>query len=122
MERLNGSCKCPVDAFQRMISGKYKLRLLWDLREGPLRYGELKRKLGQIAPNGITARSLSRELKALGASDLIVRRDHRTVPPRVEYELTARGLSMMPLIEHMQDWGLEHLVTASAVLSGSGLG
>ena len=107
---MNGHCRCPVDAFQRMISGKYKLRLVWDLRNGALRYGELKRNLDGIAPSGITARVLSRELKALAGAGLIVRYDFGTVPPRVEYELTALGRSLLPVIERMQDWGLAHLV------------
>src|SRR5258708_2347017 len=36
------NCGCPVMAFQKMISGKYKVRILWDLKDGPLRYGEIK--------------------------------------------------------------------------------
>jgi len=107
---MDEHCACPVNAFQRMISGKYKLRLIWDLRNGALRYGELQRSLGPIAPSGITARVLSRELKALAESHLIARRDFRTVPPRVEYELTDLGRSLLPLIEHMQVWGVAHLV------------
>src|SRR5256885_13951273 len=34
------ACGCPVAAFQKMISGKYKLRIVWDLKDGPLRYGD----------------------------------------------------------------------------------
>ena len=36
------TCGCPVAAFQKMISGKYKLRIIWDLKDGPLRYGEIR--------------------------------------------------------------------------------
>lgn len=107
-------CRCPVDGFQQMISGKYKLRLIWDLQNGPLRYGELKKNLAALVPGSkeITARVLSRELKALAALGLIVRNDHGTVPPKVEYPLSPRGASLIPVISVMQAWGMEHLIAA----------
>jgi len=112
---MNGHGECPVNAFQQMISGKYKLRLIWDLQHRPLRYGELKRNLAALPGNhAITARTLSRELKSLTASGLITRHDHGTVPPSVDYALTGRGRSLLPLIASMQDWGIEHLLSAAA--------
>lgn len=102
---------CPVDGFQQMISGKYKLRLLWDLADGPVRYGGLKKRLdGSSGTKPVTARVLSRELKALADLGLIQRRDYRTVPPKVEYSLTALGLSLLPVIAKMHDWGVQHLI------------
>jgi DNA-binding HxlR family transcriptional regulator len=112
---------CPVDGFQQMISGKYKLRLLWDLAEGPARNGVLKQRLSNT--NGakpVTARVLSRELKALAEMGLIQRKDYRTVPPKVEYSLTPLGLSLLPVIAQMHDWGVQHLVRV-AVLRKMGL-
>ncbi len=113
-EGAHQGCRCPVDGFQKMISGKYKLRLIWDLQHGPLRYGELKKNLAALAPGSkeITARVLSRELKALAALGLIERTDHGTVPPKVEYALSPRGQTLIPVIEVMQAWGMEHLVAA----------
>ena len=106
-------CTCPVDGFQQMISGKYKLRLIWDLQFGARRYGELQKSLNTLGggtAKPITARVLSRELKALAASGLVERRDHHTVPPRVEYALSPLGRSLLPVIATMQTWGLAHLV------------
>jgi len=40
--RTAPACGCPVAAFQKMISGKYKLRIVWDLKDGPRRYGEIR--------------------------------------------------------------------------------
>jgi len=76
--------RCPVAAFQKMISGKYKLRLLWDLQEDPRRYSELKSGLlrGTEGMKEIAPRMLSRELKALAASGLIARKDYGVVLPR----------------------------------------
>jgi DNA-binding HxlR family transcriptional regulator len=74
------ACGCPVEAFQKMISGKYKLRIVWDLKDGPRRYGEIRTGLlrGAIGSAEIAPRVLSRELKALAESGLIDRRDYGT--------------------------------------------
>ena len=104
-------CGCPVAAFQRMISGKYKIRILWDLRDGPLRYGEIKSGLlrGAEGTKEIAPRVLSRELKALTEIGLIDRKDYGIVPPKVEYRLTRSGQSFIPVIEVIQKWGVRHL-------------
>ena len=103
--------RCPVAAFQKMISGKYKLRILWDLQDGPLRYGEIRTGLlrGLEGTPEIAPRVLSRELKALAASSLIDRKDYGLVPPKVEYRLTPKGRSFIPVIAAIRDWGARHL-------------
>ena len=103
-------CGCPVAAFQKMISGKYKLRIVWDLQDGPKRYGEIRSGLLRGASGAeIAPRVLSRELKALTESGLIERRDYGVVPPRVEYRLTRKGRSFVPVIAAIRDWGHRHL-------------
>jgi DNA-binding HxlR family transcriptional regulator len=106
-----------VAAFQRLISGKYKLRIVWDLKDGPRRYGEIRTGLlrgldgsGEIAP-----RVLSRELKALTESGLIERKDFGVVPPKVEYRLTRKGKSFVPIVATIRDWGSRHLAETSPV-------
>ena len=105
------SCGCPVAAFQRMINGKYKIRILWDLRDGPLRYGEIRTGLlrGAEGTKEIAPRVLSRELKALAQIGLIARKDYGVVPPKVEYRLTPMGHSFVPVIATIQRWGVRHL-------------
>jgi DNA-binding HxlR family transcriptional regulator len=105
------ACGCPVAAFQKMISGKYKLRIVWDLKDGPLRYGEIRTGLlrGAEGTQEIAPRVLSRELKALAQSGLIDRKDYGTVPPRVEYRLTSKGRSFIPVISAIRNWGARHL-------------
>jgi len=109
--RENAGCGCPVLAFQKMVSGKYKVRILWDLKDGARRYGEIRSGLlrggdgsGEIAP-----RVLSRELKALAEFGLIQRKDCGTVPPKVEYRLTPVGRSFVPVIDAIRKWGERHL-------------
>ena len=103
--------QCPVAGFQRLISGKYKLRIVWDLREGPRRYGELRSGLltGARGTLEIAPRVLSRELKALAQNGLISRQDYGVVPPKVEYRLTAKGRSFVPVIAQIREWGHRHL-------------
>src|SRR5262245_52176258 len=104
-------CGCPVAAFQRMINGKYKIRILWDLREGPLRYSAIRSGLlgGAQGTREIAPRVLSRELKALTETGLIHRKDYGVVPPKVEYRLTRKGQSFLPVITVIQQWGVRHL-------------
>ena len=106
--------RCPVTAFQKMISGKYKLRIVWDLKDGPLRYGKIRAGLlrGTIGSSEIAPRVLSRELKALTESGLIDRKDYGVVPPKVEYRLTRKGKSFVPVIAAIRDWGKRHLAQA----------
>src|SRR5258705_13846654 len=110
------NCGCPVAAFQKMISGKYKLRIVWDLKDGPRRYGEIRTGLlrGLDGSSEIAPRVLSRELKALADSGLIDRRDYGVVPPKVEYRLTRKGKSFVPVIAVIRDWGARHLAQAGS--------
>ena len=101
-----------------MISGKYKIRILWDLKDGPRRYGEIRADLliGAMGTKEIAPRVLSRELKALAAAGLIARKDYGLVPPKVEYRLTERGESFAPIIASIREWGARHL--GGSVASG----
>ena len=91
---------CAVDyAFQR-IGGKYKGRILWVLRDGLLRYGELNRAIV-----GITPKMLTQTLKELEADELITRKVYSEVPPKVEYSLTETGKELIPFISQMRSWG-----------------
>lgn len=96
---------CAVDyAFQR-IGGKYKGRILWVLREGCLRYGELSR-----AVVGITPKMLTQTLKELEADELITRKVYFEVPPKVEYSLTDTGKELIPFISLMRSWGEKQML------------
>jgi DNA-binding HxlR family transcriptional regulator len=109
--RKKNEKKCPVHAFQTLISGKHKIRIIWNLKDGPMRYNEIKRGLlvGDLNSEEVAARVLSRELKQLCAFGLLSRKDFRTLPPKVEYSLTKAGVSFLPVIEKMHDWGMKYL-------------
>jgi DNA-binding HxlR family transcriptional regulator len=67
-----------------------------------------------VGSSEITPRVLSRELKALTESGLIDRRDFGVVPPKVEYRLTRKGKSFVPVIAAIKDWGTRHLAQTNA--------
>ncbi len=104
------------------MSGKYKLRIIWDLQNGPRRYGEIKRGLlrGASGSQEIAPRVLSRELKALAALGLIERTEYQVVPPKVEYTLTPVGHSMLPIIEQMSEWGTQYLLREDVLQTNEG--
>ena len=108
---------CPVACFQQAISGKYKLRILWDLRNGPLRYGEIKKSLSAGIPGNkeIAPRVLSRELKTLTNLGWIERKDYAVMPLKVEYRLTTIGQSLIPSISGLHQWGLTYLIGADTL-------
>ena len=114
MDKNDSKGRCPVLAFQKMVSGKYKIRILWDLKDGARRYGEIRTGLlrGAAGSAEIAPRVLSRELKALTEAGLIVRKDYGTVPPKVDYRLTPKGKSFVPVIDAIRRWGHRHLVAA----------
>ena len=96
---------CAVDyAFQR-IGGKYKGRILWVLRNGFLRYGELNRVVV-----GITPKMLTQTLKELESDELITRKVYLEVPPKVEYSLTETGKELIPFISQMRSWGEKQML------------
>ena len=87
-----------------LISGKYKMTILYTLMEfGVVRYNQLHRYI-----KGITHKTLSCALKELEADDLIVRKEYPQIPPKVEYSLSERGRSLMPILDGMCEWGDKH--------------
>ena len=89
----------------KLIKGKYKMRVLYTLMEfGVVRFGEMKRYLG----DGISIFMLNRTLKELEADDLINRKEYNQLPPKVEYSLTERGKSLIPLLDGLCQWGDAH--------------
>lgn len=98
---------CPLIAFDQIVGGKYKLRILWVLSKGSKRYGEIQRSLVLACQRKpVTPRILSRELKELAARGLIHRTAFPEVPPRVEYALTRAGATVGPVIDEIVRWGL----------------
>ena len=95
---------CPVEATLEMIGGKYKALILWHLSEKNLRFSELRKAITKATP-----KMLTQQLRELEAHKLIHREVFPVIPPKVEYSLTERGKSLLPVLAAMRDWGVEYL-------------
>ena len=91
---------CGIAPAFSVIGGKWKAALLWELREGPLRYGELKRRM-----RGVTEKMLIQQLRELERDQLVARHMYPQVPPRVEYQLTEWGVGANVALGPIADWG-----------------
>jgi DNA-binding HxlR family transcriptional regulator len=106
MVRPLATAPCPIVRFNALVGGKYKLRILWELRDEPRRYSAIQQALGEaMGGRAITPRVLSRELRELCASKLTARKQYPVVPPRVEYRLTERGRAMLGVMNAICRWG-----------------
>ncbi len=96
----NRDYHCALDVTMDYIGGKWKTIVLWYLRRGARRFSELDREIP-----GITEKMLSLQLRQLEHDGLVKRTIFAEVPPRVEYELTAEGRTLLPLLEEIAKWG-----------------
>ncbi|GIP19137.1 transcriptional regulator [Paenibacillus montaniterrae] len=101
----NGDFNCEKELTLSIIGGKWKLIILWHLgKEGPQRFSELQRLLPKI-----THKMLTSQLKELTDDGIIHREVYPEVPPKVEYSMTELGLTLMPILELMYDWGKKRI-------------
>lgn len=95
---------CPMFLFHKLVSGKWKLLILWYLSDGCLRFSELKKKLPDV-----TQKMLTNQLRSLEEDNLIIRKVYPVIPPHVEYSLSEMGKKMLPLLEDMYAYGIDYL-------------
>lgn len=88
-----------------LISGKYKMIILYWLSEykPAVRFNELQKCISNIS-----YKTLSMNLKALEADGLVLRKEYPQIPPKVEYSLSQRGKSLIPILDEMCRWGGEN--------------
>lgn len=96
--------KCPMVLVQDIVSGKWKILILWYLSYSKLRFSDIQRKL----PN-VSQKVLSRQLKSMEEDNVIHRKVYPVVPPKVEYSLTDVGKRLIPILEMMHTFGAEYL-------------
>jgi len=95
---------CPIEAAMDVIGGKWKPHILWKIKDAPLRFMAIQEKLPAISQ-----KMLTRQLRALEADRLITRTEYSGMPPRVEYALTERGQTVIPVLASLKDWAEEEL-------------
>lgn len=101
MEKLVDIAKpCPMSTAMNILSGKWKMVILWYLSRRTTRFNELQRKLPHI-----TQKTLTLQLRELERDGIISRKVYPEVPPKVEYSLTKSGESIKPILKAMCRWG-----------------
>lgn len=100
--RKNGkkTVGCPVESTIDAIGGRWKVLIIHHLIVDKQRFGELTRLLG-----GVSARTLTRQLRELEASGIVDRKVFQEIPPKVEYSLTPLGKKLKPVLDAMHRWG-----------------
>lgn len=98
------SNKEPFEYTVSILSGKWRLKIIYILAcSGTVRYGVLKQSIA-----GITHKMLSSQLKELADEDIICRKEYPQMPPKVEYSLTPKGQSLIPIVKDLCDWGRDN--------------
>ena len=100
MEKKNLFGKCPYVTAQKVLTGKWSMYIMYLLSEEPVRFNELQRRM----PEETTHTTLSRQLKTLEDEGLIIRKDYQQIPPKVEYSLTEKGNSVVPILQNICRW------------------
>ena len=93
---------CPLNRALGLIGGKWKMQILCALSNyGPTRYNRLKKTL-----DGVSNTVLANALRELEEDGLVLRREYLEVPVRVEYEITAPGRALVPILDRLGDWSM----------------
>lgn len=101
----SGYYHCAKEFTLSVISGKYKVVILWHLGiEGPYRFNGLQKLF-----DGVSHKTLSNQLKELVEDGIISRKVYPEMPPKVEYSMTELGYSLLPIIEMMYEWGTNRI-------------
>lgn len=108
MEEFKGKVKnvqdTPFGYTISIIGGKWKMVIIYLLAENqPVRFNDLKRQIGAI-----TYKTLSSQLKELEADGLVTRKEYPQVPPKVEYSLTDKAETLLPILEQLCEWGVKN--------------
>jgi DNA-binding HxlR family transcriptional regulator len=106
--------ECGLDVPLAVIGGKWKPLILYHLRSGPKRFGDLKRCVA-----GISEKVLIHQLRELVAAEVLTRRDYQQVPPKVDYAITAFGQTLVDALLPLCEWGTQHRSRVEAMLAGA---
>src|SRR5262245_42287195 len=99
---LSENCQAVSEVLQR-VGDKWTVLVVKILADGPMRFNELRR-----AVDGISQRMLTLTVRALERDGLVTRTVYPSVPPRVEYELTALGRSLLQPVTALAMWAIDH--------------
>ncbi len=97
--KLDKDIRCPLEYGMDVFGGRWKPRIICVLADGPLRYSVLKKELYDI-----TDTTPASALKELQESEMVSRKQYEEIPPHVEYALTRKGQSTVPLLQAICKW------------------
>lgn len=103
---------CPMFLFHKLVSGKWKLLILWYLSDGCLRFSELKKKLPEV-----TQKMLTNQLRSLENDNLITRKVYAVIPPKVEYSMTEFGVSLIPILKDLCNFSTNYAIKNDITLN-----
>ncbi len=104
-QRHTGYVDCPIEASLDLIGGKWKASILFRVSQEVRRFNELRRLFPKISQ-----RMLTNQLRQLEADGLLHREVYAQIPPKVEYSLTERGRTLLPALEALYAWGIDHMI------------
>ena len=108
--RSDPSSDCGLDVALAIMGGKWKPLILYHLRSGPRRFGDLKRAVA-----GISEKVLIQQLRELASATVLVRHDYGEVPPKVDYTVTPFGMTLIEALLPLCEWGVKNRTRASAI-------
>ena len=106
-EHMPGACTA-VGSILSRVGDKWTVLVVMMLADGPMRFNELKRKIG-----GVSQRMLTLTLRGLERDGFVSRTMFPTIPPRVDYELTALGQSLRVPVQELGHWAFEHIAVVA---------
>jgi DNA-binding HxlR family transcriptional regulator len=105
---------CPLDTAVDALGGKWKPLIVYQLRSGTKRFSELQRAIPEV-----TRQMLTQQLRQLEADGIVRRTVYPVVPPRVDYELTAMGEELKPVLAALEKWGTRVLTHRTGAANGA---
>lgn len=107
LNRIRLTNNCPLTSTLLLINGRWKLIILWQLKDGARRFTELQKSIPHSSK-----KMLSQQLREMEVDGLISRKRFPENPPRVDYWLTNLGESLLPVLKQLYKWGEEHHIIA----------
>ncbi len=95
--------ECPIGTAISIIGGKWKIPILYRLRDGKMRFSELKKTLP-----GVTQKMLTQQLRELERDGMVDRKVYPQVPPKVEYSITPFSKKLEPILGLLCEWGKDY--------------
>jgi DNA-binding HxlR family transcriptional regulator len=106
---------CGLEVVLSIVGGKWKLLILYHLKDGPRRFGDLRRLV-----SGISEKVLIQQLRDLQEAGVLVRHDYKEVPPRVDYTVTPFGMTLVEALRPLCSWGTENRSEVARLLATGG--